>query len=27
LLPGSIPILKSIWAGVVEFTQFLLNTK
>ena len=27
LLPGSIPILKSIWAGVVAFTQFLLNNK
>ncbi len=27
LLPGSIPILKSIWSGIVAFTQFLLNTK
>lgn len=27
LLPGSIPILKSIWEGVVAFVQFLLHTK
>ena len=25
LLPSSVPILKSVWAGVVSFGQFLLN--
>jgi len=27
LLPGSKPILQSIWNGVVAFVKFLLNTK
>ena len=27
LLPGSIPILQSIWQGILEFIKFLLNTK
>lgn len=27
LLPGSKPILQSIWNGVVVFIKFLLNTK
>ena len=27
LLPGSIPILQSIWQGIVVFVKFLLNTK
>ncbi len=27
LLPGSVPILKSIWEGVVTIVKFLLNTK
>ncbi len=27
LLPGSKPILQSIWQGVVVFVKFLLNTK
>ena len=27
LLPGSVPILKSIWDGLVAFIKFLLNTK
>jgi hypothetical protein len=27
LLPGSKPILQSIWQGVVVFIKFLLNTK
>ena len=27
LLPGSKPILQSIWQGLVEFLKFLLNTK
>jgi hypothetical protein len=25
LLPGSVPILKSIWEGIVTFIKFLLN--
>jgi len=25
LLPASVPILKSVWAGVVSFIKFLLN--
>ncbi len=25
LLPGSIPILKSIWEGIVNFVKFLLD--
>ncbi len=27
LLPSSVPILKSIWTGIVSFIQFLLNTR
>ena len=27
LLPGAVPILKSVWAGIVMFIKFLLNTK
>ena len=27
LLPGSVPILKNIWEGVVVFIKFLLNIK
>jgi glutamate racemase len=27
LLPGSVPILKSVWQGVVAVVKFLLNTK
>ncbi len=27
LLPGSVPILKSVWQGVVVFVKFLLNIK
>jgi hypothetical protein len=27
LLPGSVPIMQSIWQGVVSFVKFLLNTK
>jgi hypothetical protein len=27
LLPASVPILKSVWSGVVMFIKFLLNTK
>jgi hypothetical protein len=27
LLPGSKPILQSIWQGIVVFIKFLLNTK
>ena len=27
LLPGSIPILKNIYAGLVEFIKFMLHTK
>lgn len=27
LLPGSIPILKSVWQAVYAFIKFLLNTK
>lgn len=27
LLPGSVPILMSIWQGVVTFVKFLLSTK
>jgi hypothetical protein len=27
LLPGSVPIFKSVWAGIVVFVKFLLNTK
>lgn len=27
LLPASIPILKSVWEGLVVFVKFLLNTK
>lgn len=27
LLPGSVPILKTIWEGIVAFIKFLLNTK
>ena len=27
LVPGSIPILKSIWHGLVGFIQFLFNQK
>ena len=27
VLPGSLPILQSIWQGVVTFVKFLLNTK
>lgn len=27
LLPASIPILQSVWEGVVTFIKFLLNTK
>lgn len=27
LLPGSKPILQSVWQGVVAFVKFLLNTK
>ena len=27
LLPGSWPILQSIWQGVLAFIKFLLNTK
>lgn len=27
LLPASIPILKNVWEGAVEFIKFLLNTK
>lgn len=27
LLPGSKPILESIWKGIVAFIKFLLNTK
>ncbi len=27
ILPGSLPILKSIWQGVVIFVKFLLNMK
>ena len=27
LLPASVPILKSVWQGVVAFIKFLLNTK
>ena len=27
LLPGSVPILKSIWAGIVTIVKFLLNSK
>lgn len=27
LLPGSIPILQSVWSGVVTFLQFLLKMK
>ena len=25
LLPGSVPILKSVWQGIVQFVKFLLN--
>lgn len=27
LLPASVPILKSVWQGLVAFVKFLLNTK
>ncbi len=27
LLPASVPILKSVWEGVIAFVKFLLNTK
>ncbi|MCL5009168.1 MAG: hypothetical protein M1400_02385 [Patescibacteria group bacterium] len=27
LLPASVPILKSVWEGVVYFVKFLLNIK
>lgn len=27
LLPTSVPILKSVWEGVLAFIKFLLNTK
>lgn len=27
LLPGSIPILRSVWEGIVALVKFLLNTK
>ncbi len=27
LLPGSVPILKSIWQGLLAFLQFLIHTK
>jgi hypothetical protein len=27
LLPGSKPILQSVWQGIVVFVKFLLNTK
>ena len=27
LLPGSKPILESVWQGIVELIKFLLNTK
>lgn len=27
LLPASLPILKSIWGGIVVFVKFLLNIK
>ncbi len=27
LLPASVPILKSVWEGVVALVKFLLNTK
>ena len=27
LLPASMPILKSVWQGLVAFVKFLLNTK
>lgn len=27
LLPGSVPILKTIWQGILSLVKFLLNTK
>ncbi len=27
LLPGSVPILKSVWSGIVAVIKFLLHTK